>query len=85
MVEKNTWTVVSESIRKNPKWLKQGTTIIVEAEAPVRTTVKGKFGDRDAYIIKTTDFGYVYVTPLQVVAINNAFKADFSSAITFVL
>ena len=74
-----TWIGQAEKIRKLAKFIKKGTMIHVDLRVePSRTTVEGRFGKREMYIVYTSDFGNVYVTPIQFLHICELAKGDFS-------
>ena len=82
-LKKEVWNMQSEKIKKEPKWLKKGSMVSIDLRIePSRTTVKGRFGDRDVYIAYSTEFGNIYVTPIQLLHICELAKGDFSGVMT---
>lgn len=64
------WETASTKVLETPKFLKQGTKVIVNATVmPRKTEVEGRYGKREVYIIDTSDYGLVYVNGLQLVHI----------------
>ena len=81
--EKGIWNAQANKIKEAAKWIKKGTMVNVDLRIdPSRTTVKGRFGDREVYIVYTADFGNVYVTPIQLLHICELAKGDFSGVMT---
>jgi len=64
------WDKTRNEVLTTAKWLKRGTLILVDAkQEPMETTIDGQWGKRNVYIIGTTDYGLIYVTPVQLVRI----------------
>lgn len=82
----NKWIKEKEKYILNPKWLKSETTVVIYPEPdPKEVKVKGKFGDRQAYIVNTLEHGLIYITPAQLSKITELFAGKFESGITVTL
>lgn len=71
-MKQTTWKTTSDGILETPKFLKRGTHVTVKPTPPEETEIEGNYGKRTVYIIDTTEFGLIYVAPLQVVKIAKA-------------
>jgi len=76
------WMKYRNDVLGTPKFLRKGTKVIVETDAPEECEIKGQYGKRKMFIIRTKNYGLIYVSQLQLVAIADAFHEDYSSAIT---
>lgn len=77
------WEKTAKQILDTPKFLKRGTKVIVLPNTPPREVeVEGRFGKRKVYIVETKCYGFIYVTPLQLTRIVEAFDGDYSNAVT---
>ena len=75
------WIKTTKDILTTPKFLKRGTKVMIEPDAPIEKEVDGKYGTRTMYMVNTREYGLVFVSALQLVAIAKAFNGDYSSAI----
>jgi hypothetical protein len=82
---KPNWKNSSDQIKSTPKFIRKGLTVLVYPTEYSKTTVKGKWGDREVYIVETKEYGKIYVSPLQFVKISDMFNEDYSSAVTVTL
>jgi len=76
------WIKASKGVMDTPKFLKRGTKVMVTPDAPIEQEVDGKYGKRKMFIINTKEYGLVFVSQLQLVAIAQTFDGNFESAIT---
>jgi hypothetical protein len=83
---RNLWKERVEKERKTPKFVKAGTMVLVDPKTiPQEIQVEGKFGKRKMFIVDTKDVGLVYVTPLQMMHINDVFNENYSEPVTVTL
>lgn len=82
MPKQTTWEEASKKVLGTPKFVAKGTKVIVEPTEPVLTQVKGRYGQREMYIVETKGHGLIYVSPMQLVKVARAFNGDYSSAVT---
>jgi len=82
MNKQTSWKETSQKVLETPKFLKRGTKVLVLPTEPLHTEVKGRYGQREMYIIETKEKGFIYVSPMQIVAIARAFDGKFDDAVT---
>lgn len=76
------WEQYRKDILGTPKFLKRGIKILVEPTEPKECTVEGRYGERGMYIVETKEHGLVYISPMQLVKIVDAFAGKYESAVT---
>lgn len=71
-----TWQKTLEAEKTQAKWLRQGTRVSVQLDVePRSTSVPSGFGDkkpRKVYLVETSEYGTIYVSPIQMIAICDA-------------
>lgn len=79
-VLKEHWSSIAKKEKDTAKFLRKGTVIMVDPNyTPVKTTVAGRFGERDMYIVNTLEYGLIFVSPIQLMHIVDVAKDDFGS------
>lgn len=78
------WKSRADKERATPKFLKAGTFITIDFDVDLtyNPKVAGNFGDRPMYIIETKEFGKVFITPRQLIHIQDVAKGDFKGKMT---
>lgn len=78
------WKLRADKERETPKFLKHGTmvTIDFDAELIYKPKVQGKFGERPMYIITTKEYGQIFISPIQLLHIQDVAKGDFKGQMT---
>lgn len=78
------WKQRADKERETAKFLKAGTIITVDFDKDLtyNPKVRGKFGDRPMYIIETKEYGLVFISPIQLLHIQDVAKGDFKGKMT---
>lgn len=71
---KTDWNSIAERERQTAKFLRKGTRVTLLPTAPQETTIEGKYGKRRMFIVDTVEFGLVYVSPVQFLAISQVYS-----------
>lgn len=73
------WKSKADKERETPKFLKAKTMITVDFDEDLayNPKVAGKYGERPMYIIQTVEYGKIYITPIQLLNIQDLAKGDF--------
>lgn len=70
------WKTKAAKERATPKFVKRGTIVMVDGRiGPLEVMVKGRYGERNMWIIYTKEFGLVYVSSLQLMHIAEVLEA----------
>lgn len=83
VVVNTTWEKRRKEILETPKFLAKGTKVIIFPKTvPHPIEVEGRFGKRPMYVVESKEYGLIYVSPLQLVKIVEAFDGNFESGMT---
>lgn len=83
MPDKPLWDTLQTRILNELKFPKKdGIYTIEPVPAPASTTRDGKYGKQTMYIVKSKEIGLMLVNQYQFLKIVEAFKGDYSSAVT---
>jgi hypothetical protein len=64
------WGSIQNKLLEEAKFLARGTKVIIDASIlPIDCEVEGRYGSRKMYMIRTVNFGMVYVSPIQLINI----------------
>lgn len=79
-----TWIKMASNVLETAKFVRAGTKIdVIPSVVPMETTVEGRYGKRKMFVINTENYGYIYVTGLQLVKVAEALqKHDFKEVVT---
>jgi len=77
------WEKQAKDVLTTPKFLSRGTKVLIMPKTiPHPMEVEGRFGKRPVYIVESKEHGLIYVSPLQLVKIVEAFNGNYESAVT---
>lgn len=78
------WKARADKERETPKFLKIGTVITIDFDVDLiyHPKVAGKFGERPMYIVETKEYGKIFISPIQLLHIQNVAKGDFKGRMT---